>query len=110
MKKGDKKMIYEPLFDRILAKSLDMEEKTSSGIVLGKTSEQGAVKACVVSTGHGTFENGVFVPMCVQKGDVVLFEEQYAVEIYIKGQKYYLVKQTDILAKEKGENEGEKVY
>ena len=41
--------------------------------------------------------------MCVQKGDVILFEEQYAVEIFVEGQKYYLVKQTDILAKEKGE-------
>lgn len=97
-------MNYEPLFDRILAQSLDDEEKTSSGIVLGKTSEQGALKARVVSTGHGSFENGVFVPMCVQKGDVVLFEAQYAVEIYFKGQKHYLIKQTDILAKEKGEN------
>ena len=103
-------MNYEPLFDRVLAKSMDCEEKTQSGIVLGKTSEQGAVKACVVSTGHGTFENGIFVPMCVQKGDVVLFEEQYAVEIFVKGQKFYLVKQTDILAKEKGENENEKVH
>ncbi len=96
-------MKYEPLFDRVLAQSMDEEVQTASGIVLGRSNEQGAIKAKVEATGHGAFEEGIFVPMCVQKGDVILFEEQYAVEIFVEGQKYYLVKQTDILAKEKGE-------
>jgi len=92
-------MNYKPIFDRVIAVEIEKNKMTESGISL-LTQDESVKKASVIAVGSGSFEEGVFVEMKVAIGDKILFEEHYAIPFFEGGKKYYLIKQTDILAVE----------
>jgi len=100
-------MNLKPIFDRVLATEIVEDNFTKSGISLGITNQTSVKKAKVLKTGNGIFEEGTFIEMLVKPNDEIYFEEHCAVKFFIKGQAYFLIKQTDILAiteNEQGEN------
>ena len=67
-------MNIQPLFDRVLVKRLETEEKTAGGIFIPDTAKEKPVLGEVVAVGPGRMsEEGKQVPMTVKKGDIVLF-------------------------------------
>lgn len=89
--------------DRVLVKILLPSDKTKSGIQLPKEEKPLIVKGVVLDVGDGEFQNGMPVPMLYKKGEKVLFEKHCAVYIEYEGADYAILKQIDILAKEKSE-------
>ncbi|RMH64880.1 MAG: co-chaperone GroES [Calditrichaeota bacterium] len=92
-------MSIEPLQDHVLAQIIQARENTGT-IILPETAQQNPVKARVVAVGPGRVtENGTRLPMDIQKGDTVIFENSIGTEIKENKDSYILIKQTDILAK-----------
>ena len=89
--------------DRVLVKVLPPCNKTTSGIELPKEEKPLIVKGVVQDVGDGEYQNGVLVPMMYKIGEHVLFEKHCAVYIDYEGTSYAILKQIDILAKEKNE-------
>ncbi len=75
-------MNIQPLFDRVLVKRLETEEKTAGGIFIPDTAKEKPVLGEVVAVGPGRMsEEGKQVPMTVKKGDIVLFTKYVGNEV-----------------------------
>jgi Co-chaperonin GroES (HSP10) len=75
-------MNIQPLFDRVLVKRLETEEKTAGGIFIPDTAKEKPVLGEVIAVGPGRMsEEGKQVPMTVKKGDVVLFTKYVGNEV-----------------------------
>lgn len=98
-------MDYQPIFDRVIAVEVEKNRMTEGGISLLEE-EDSVKKGEVIAVGEGAFEEGVFVQMAVGVGDKILFEEHSAVAFAQRGEKFFLLKQTDILAVEKNGGKG----
>ncbi len=92
-------MEFEPIFDRVIVKEIN-DNFTTSGISLNEN-QSSIKKAKVISVGNGCYEYGVFICMQVKIGDIILFEDYAGAKFTSKGEDYILLKQTDILAKQK---------
>lgn len=63
-----------PLFDRVLVKRLDHDEKTPGGIIIPDVAKEKGQTGKVLAIGAGrVLGDGKFAPMQVKVGDVVLF-------------------------------------
>ena len=94
-----KNISIQPLGDRVVIKPLAAEEVSASGIIIPDTvKKEKAERGTVVATGPGRYEKGVIVPMTVQKGDEVLFEQTYREPIEIDGDDYFIFSESTILA------------
>ena len=92
-------MKLKPLNDRVLVKRLESEEKTAGGLYIPDTAKEKPSKGEVVAVGPGKIaENGSRVAMAVKKGDEVLFNKYAGTEIELDGEKYLIMRQSDILA------------
>ena len=75
-------MNIQPLFDRVLVKRLETEEKTAGGIFIPDTAKEKPILGEVVAAGPGRMsEEGKQVPMTVKKGDIVLFTKYVGNEV-----------------------------
>ena len=75
-------MNIQPLFDRVLVKRLETEEKTAGGIFIPDTAKEKPVLGEVIAVGPGRMsEEGKQVPMTVKKGDIVLFTKYVGNEV-----------------------------
>lgn len=67
-----------PLADRVLVKKDEVEEVTTSGIILAPDAREETYRGIVVAVGSGkTCENGTTMPPIVSVGDRVIYH-QYA--------------------------------
>lgn len=82
-------MGFKPLADRVLAKLLESEEKTESGIIIPDTVKEKPQKAEIVEVGKEV-EN-------IKKNDKVLFAKYSGTEVKIEGEDYIILKEEDIL-------------
>ncbi|MCD6223336.1 MAG: co-chaperone GroES [Deltaproteobacteria bacterium] len=82
-------MGFKPLADRVLAKLLESEEKTESGIIIPDTAKEKPQEAEIVEVGNEV-EN-------VKKNDKVLFAKYGGTEVKIEGEDYIILKEEDIL-------------
>ena len=92
--------LVKPLGDRVLLKENQKEEKTASGIIIPDTVAKEDVKtAKVISVGPGLFtQSGNLIPMNVSVGDEVILPPYHqGVEIKIGGNKYILLRESEIL-------------
>ena len=89
----------KPLFDNILVKPLEAEEKTKSGIYLPDTAKEKPQTGEVMAIGNGAVdEKGKRIPMVVKVGMKVLFTKWGGNEVKVNGEEWKLVKQSDLLA------------
>ncbi|MDD4494644.1 MAG: co-chaperone GroES [Eubacteriales bacterium] len=91
-------MNIKPLADRVLIKSLDVEETTKGGIVLPNSAKEKPQVAEVVAVGPGGVVEGKEVKMEVKVGDKVLISKYSGTEVKVDGAEYTIVRQSDILA------------
>jgi len=94
------KQNIQPLFDNVLIKPLEAEEKTMSGIILPDSAKEKPLMGEVIAVGDGVVDDGQIVKgsMIVKVGDKVMYKKWGGDEIKLEGAEYMLVKQSDILA------------
>ena len=90
-------MKLKPLFDRVVVKELEKEEKTVGGLYLPESAQEKPCVAEVLAVGDGELVDGKLVPMQVVVGDKILFAKYSGSEFKFEGKEYIVLKQTDIL-------------
>lgn len=91
-------MKIRPLADRVLIKSLEVEETTKSGIVLPGTAKEKPQIAEIIAVGPGGLVDGKEVKMEVKVGDRVLISKYAGTEVKVDEEEYTIIRQSDILA------------
>jgi chaperonin GroES len=70
------------------------EEKTIGGIIIPDTAKEKPLKGEVVAVGNGTKDE----EMVLKLGDQVLYGKYAGTELEIEGEKYLIMRQSDVLA------------
>ncbi len=91
-------MTIKPLADRVVVKLVEVEETTSSGIILAAAAQEKPQIAEVVAVGPGGMIDGNNVEMYVKVGDKVITSKYSGTEVKLNKEEYTIVKQSDILA------------
>ena len=87
-------MNLKPLADRVLIQPTPAEELTMSGIIIPDSAKEKPLKGKVIATGKGTKDE----EMILKEGDEVLFGKYAGTEIEFEGEKYLIMRQSDVLA------------
>lgn len=89
----------KPLFDNVLIKPEEAEEKTPSGIILPDTAKEKPQIGTVMAVGSGQVTpEGKILPMAVKVGQKVMYKKWGGNEIKVGSEEWMIVKQDDILA------------
>jgi len=92
-------MKIKPLYDRILVKRLEEQEKTAGGLYIPDTAKEKPMEALVVAVGAGKVqENGSLRKLEVKAGDKVLFSKYSGSDIKIDGAEHLILREDDVLA------------
>lgn len=86
-------MKLKPLADRVLIQSTPAEETTLSGIIIPDSAKEKPLKGTVIAAGKGTKDE----EMILKEGDKVLYGKYAGTEIELDGEKYLIMRQTDVL-------------
>jgi chaperonin GroES len=87
-------MSIKPLADRVLVKPAAAEEKTIGGIIIPDSAKEKPLKGEVIAVGNGTKDE----PMVLKAGDEVLYGKYAGTEIELEGEKFLIMRQSDVLA------------
>lgn len=87
-------MTIKPLSDRVLIEPAKAEEKTAGGIIIPDSAKEKPLKGTVKAVGNGTKDE----EMVVKVDDEVLYGKYAGTEIEVDGEKFLMMKQSDILA------------
>lgn len=89
----------KPLFDNVLIKPLEAEQKTASGIVLPDTAKEKPQAGLVMAVGEGWHNNeGKIFPVKVKVGQKVMYKKWGGNEVKVNHEEWIIVEQKDILA------------
>ena len=92
-------MKIRPLHDRVLAKRLAEEGKTSGGLFIPDTAKEKPLEALVISVGSGKIlEDGKTQALTVKAGDRVLIGKYSGSEVKLDGTDHIILREYDILA------------
>ncbi|MEE1011380.1 MAG: co-chaperone GroES [Acutalibacteraceae bacterium] len=91
-------MTIKPLADRVVVKAVEVEETTSSGIILAASAQEKPQIAEVVAVGPGGMVDGNEVVMYINVGDKVITSQYSGTKVKLDKEEYTIVKQSDILA------------
>lgn len=92
-------MQIQPMFDRVLVIPKKQKQTTKSGITFTLQEEGNFITGEVVKISDGKQEDGTKIDMLFCVGDIVIFEDYSTVKIRDEDCTYYILKQSDILAK-----------
>ncbi len=86
-------MNIKPLADRVLVQPAPAEEKVG-GIIIPDTAKEKPQRGTVVAVGDGTKDD----PMVLKDGNTVLYGKYSGTELEVEGEKYLMMRQSDVLA------------
>lgn len=86
-------MNIKPLADRVLIEPAPAEEKVG-GIIIPDTAKEKPLHGKVVAAGNGTKDE----VMILKEGDEVLYGKYSGTELEFEGNKYLMMRQSDVLA------------
>ena len=86
-------MNIQPLADRVLITPAEAEEKIG-GIIIPDTAKEKPLKGEIVATGNGTKDE----EMILKVGDQVLYGKYAGQELEFDGEKYMVMRQSDVIA------------
>ena len=86
-------MNIKPLADRVLVVPAPAEEKVG-GIIIPDTAKEKPQRGKVVAVGRGTKDED----MVLKENDVVLYGKYAGTELEYEGEKYLIMRQSDVLA------------
>ncbi len=87
-------MNIKPLADRVVIKPTAAEEVTVAGIIIPDSAKEKPLKGEVVAAGAGSKDE----EMVLKVGDQVLYGKYAGTEIELEGEKYLIMRQSDVLA------------
>ncbi|MHC4912225.1 MAG: co-chaperone GroES [Planctomycetota bacterium] len=91
-------MKLRPLDERVVIKQSEAEEKTSGGIILPDTAKEKPQIGKIIAVGPGKIlDNGKRSEMNLKKNDKVLYPKYIGNDVEIDGEKYVILKESDIL-------------
>lgn len=92
-------MSFRPLYDRVLVKRLDADERSAGGLILPDSAKEKPQQAEVMAVGNGRLgKDGSISPLVVKAGDRVLFGKYSGDEVTLNGVDHLILRETDILA------------
>lgn len=86
-------MNIKPLADRVLVAPAPAEEKVG-GIIIPDTAKEKPLRGKIVAAGCGTKDE----EMVLKEGDEVLYGKYAGTEIELDGEKFLIMRQSDVLA------------
>ena len=86
-------MNIKPLGDRVLVLPAPAEEKIG-GIIIPDTAKEKPLHGKIVAAGQGTKDE----EMILKAGDEVLYGKYSGTEVELDGEKYLIMRQSDVLA------------
>jgi chaperonin GroES len=90
---------FRPLYDRVLIKRIDAEEKTAGGLYIPDSAQEKPQEGRVIAAGPGRLQkSGELRPLEVKAGDHVLFGKYSGEEMNLDGAPHLILKEEDILA------------
>lgn len=84
----------QPLADRVLIRPTAAEEKTIGGIIIPDSAKEKPLRGEVIATGKGTKDE----EMILKAGDTVLYGKYAGTELEFDGEKFLIMRQSDVLA------------
>ncbi len=92
-------MKFRPLYDRILIKRCEAEEKTAGGLIVPDTAKEKPQEAEVIAVGSGkALDDGKTREISLNVGDRVLFGKYTGDEIKLDGVEHIILREEDVLA------------
>jgi chaperonin GroES len=93
-------MNLKPLYDRVIVKADEAEEKTASGLILADSAKEKPTRGKVIAVGDGKWdEDGEKrIPLDVKVGDTVIYSKYGATEVKNGAEEYLILRDTDIYA------------
>ncbi len=92
-------MKVRPLYDRILIKRVEEEEKTAGGLYIPDTAKEKPQQGIVVAVGNGKIqEDGSLRKLELKAGDKILFSKYSGNDIKIDGTEHLILREDDVLA------------
>jgi len=92
-------MKLRPLYDRVIVKRFEEEEKSAGGIVIPDAAKEKPIRGEVMAVGQGKpLDNGEIRALAVKVGDNVLFGKFAGTEIKIDGETLLVMNESDIMA------------
>ena len=86
-------MNIKPLADSVLVLPAQAEEKVG-GIIIPDTAKEKPQRGKVIAVGQGTKDEA----MVLKESDVVLYGKYAGTELEYEGEKYLIMRQSDVLA------------
>ena len=86
-------MNIKPLADRVLILPAPAEEKIG-GIIIPETAKEKPLRGTVKAVGNGTKDE----QMILKEGDTVLYGKYAGTELELEGEKFLIMRQSDVLA------------
>ena len=91
-------MKFRPLHDRVVVRRIELDEKTSGGIIIPDTAKEKPQEGEVVAVCPGARgEDGKIQALDVKAGDRILFGKWSGTEVKIDGQELLIMKESDIM-------------
>ena len=90
--------MFQPIDQRVILKQIDQSGKTSGGVIIPDTTQEGTEHAEVISVGPGRqLENGDRNVMQCKVGDIVVIPKSGFHRFDSEGEEYYIIREIDIL-------------
>ena len=86
-------MKIQPLADRVLVLPAPAEEKVG-GIIIPDTAKEKPQRGRIIAVGQGTKDE----TMVLKENDIVLYGKYAGTELEYEGEKYLIMRQSDVLA------------
>lgn len=88
----------KPLYDKILIKRLESEQKTASGIIIPDTAQEKTQLGTVISVGDGRVSSdGTKRPLIVKEGNTIIFGKYSGTDVKYNGEEYLILKEDEVL-------------
>jgi chaperonin GroES len=88
----------KPLYDRVLVKRVEPDEKVRGGIIIPDTAKEKPMEGKVIAVGSGKLdEDGKRIPLDVKVGDRILFGKYAGTEIKIDDEEHIIIPEHEIL-------------
>lgn len=92
-------MSFRPLYDRVLVKRVNAEQKTAGGLIIPDAAKEKPQEAIVIAVGAGkVLDDGKVRPVSVNVGDRVLFGKYTGDELKLEGEEHIILREEDVLA------------
>jgi chaperonin GroES len=91
-------MSIRPLYDRLLVKRIEEQERTRNGIVIPDSAQEKPQEGEVIAVGRGKrLDDGQMVDLDVRVGDRILFGKYSGSETKLDGTEYLIMREEDVL-------------